>query len=72
MMKNCLVNYQQSIQAVRATYFTDIISRNCHSSKVSFDTTNTVLNPAATACPVPTTVTYDEFLNLFTSKIDNI
>lgn len=71
-MRGRLIGYQQAVKAARATYFANIISRNSHSPKALFKLINTILNPVANACPVPSRISYEDFLQFFANKTENI
>lgn len=40
---DCLTTFQRAVKAARSNYLSNIISKNCHNSKVLFSTINTIL-----------------------------
>lgn len=36
ILKNCLSEYQEAVKLARSNYFSGIISRNCHNSRILF------------------------------------
>lgn len=70
--KHCLANYQQSVKAVKVKYLATDMSKNSHSSKVMFHTINSVVNPVAATCPVPTKALSEDFFNFFLNTTYNL
>lgn len=42
---DCLTKFQRAVKLARSKNISDIISKNCHNSKIQFSTINTVLQP---------------------------
>lgn len=72
ILKNCLNEYQRAVKLARANYFSAIISRNCHNSRVLFSTVSAVLHPVATPSLIPSADICLAFLHFFIGKVTGI
>lgn len=44
IMRDCMVNYQRSVNTARDSYFASLIAKHAHSPKILFNTIDHVLN----------------------------
>lgn len=61
IFRSRFLDYQKAVKEAGEKYFVDIISKNSHSPRVLFNRVNFVLNPAAIACHLTTSISCDDF-----------
>ncbi|XP_073786402.1 uncharacterized protein [Danio rerio] len=71
-LRDCLTTFQRAVKAARSNYLSDIISKNCHNSKVLFSTINTILQPVVSPSISSSVDTCEKFLHFFADKIVGI
>ncbi len=68
IMRNSLTMFQRAAKAAKCKYFSDLITKNRHKSRVLFSTIDSALNPPVKLFPEPSVFLCESFGKFFTTR----